>query len=141
MDRPQIKDKATIAYVTELEEKLSKIERSPYLKSYITLYSQIESFNEQLTIKEPTKTTIMVNGKEIEVDVTPGKIDLFADKDSKEFDRAKWVLLEILGLCKQLDEIRKLLLPEEVKVAEQRKIVAGSAAEKYIFKEDAATKI
>ena len=55
-------------------EKLSVYERSPYFKTYITISNQIDSFNQQLTIRKEQK-----EGREIEV----GKIDLFAEKIQK----------------------------------------------------------
>lgn len=119
MERPSIKDKAVIAYVDYLEAQLSTITASPYFNTYITIKSQIDSFNEQLTIKEPIKVKCMVGETMEEVEITPGKIDLFANKDSKEFDRAWKYLLESVDLNKKLDEVRKMLTPEETKKAEK----------------------
>lgn len=119
MERPPIKDKAIIAYVEDLEAQLSAISSSPYYSTYITIKNQIDSFNDQLTIKDPIKRKIFVEDTLEEVEITPGKIDLFADKDSKEFDRAWKYLLEASDLNKKLDELRKLLTPEESKKAEK----------------------
>lgn len=119
MERPPIKDKAIIAYVEDLEAQLSAISSSPYYSTYITIKNQIDSFNDQLTIKEPIKRKIFVEDALEEVEITPGKIDLFADKDSKEFDRAWKYLLESVDLNKKLDELRRLLTPEETKKADK----------------------
>jgi len=119
MERPPIKDKAIIAYVEDLEAQLSAISSSPYYSTYITIKNQIDSFNDQLTIKEPIKRKIFVEDTLEEVEITPGKIDLFADKDSKEFDRAWKYLLESVDLNKKLDELRRLLTPEEAKKADK----------------------
>ena len=119
MERPPIKDKAIIAYVEDLEAQLSAISSSPYYSTYITIKNQIDSFNDQLTIKDPIKRKIFVEDTLEEVEITPGKIDLFADKDSKEFDRAWKYLLESVDLNKKLDELRRLLTPEETKKADK----------------------
>jgi hypothetical protein len=119
MEKPTIKDKAILAYVEHLELQLSNILSSPYYNTYVTIKGQIDSFNEQLTIKEPTKVKVFVGDVLEEVNITPGKIDLFADKDSKEFDRAWKYLLESVDLSKKLDELRKLLTPDEAKKAEK----------------------
>ena len=119
MERPPIKDKAIIAYVEDLEAQLSAISSSPYYSTYITIKNQIDSFNDQLTIKEPIKRKIFVEDTLEEVEITPGKIDLFADKDSKEFDRAWKYLLESVDLNKKLDELRRLFTPEEAKKADK----------------------
>ena len=65
-----------------------------------------------------------------------GKIDLFGDGDSKEFDRAFKYFDKMVDLLKQLDEIRKLMTPEEQKEAaklqEEKKM---SMAERIAFGE------
>ncbi len=119
IERPKIKDPLILVYVEDLEKQLEVFARSPYLATYLTIKSQIDSFNEQLTIKAPETKTIFVEGKEESFEVIPGKIDLFADKDSKEFDRAWKYLNEAPSLIKNLDELRKSLTPEETKKAEK----------------------
>lgn len=94
MERPVIKEKAALAYVEYLEGELNKFKASPYLTTYITILTQISNFNEQLTEK---------------------KIDLFADKEAKEFDRGWKYMLESVDMIKKLDELRKLMSPEEQK--------------------------
>lgn len=121
MNRPDIKDVATLAYVQYLEEELSKFKTSPYYKTYLTIYNQIESFNDQLTIrpKEKIKETRqkLVNKEivdyEITLEIQPGKIDLFGGKDEKEFDRAWKYMLESIDINKRLGELRSLMSPEE----------------------------
>ncbi len=127
MDRPKnIKDKAIGDYVDYLENKLSTFLKSPYVKTYITILNQIDSFNEQLTIQRIEK--IIENQK---VEVEYGRIDLFADKDEKSFDRGWKYLNECVDLNKKLDDLRKLMSVEEKKEIETLR--DGSVAEKYIF--------
>ncbi len=117
MERPAvIKDKAALAYIEYLEFELNKFKSSPYLKTYITISNQIDSFNEQLTIQTVKEVEVKLPGGESQfVDVVPGKIDLFADKDEKSFDRGWKYLNECVDLNKKLDELRKLMTPEDVK--------------------------
>ncbi len=117
MERPnQIKDKEVLRYVDYLESELNKFKTSPYLKTYITISNQIDSFNEQLTIKDMREVEMPVEGGGTKfVDVTPGKIDLFADKDEKSFDRGWKYLNECVDLNRKLDELRKLMTPEDMK--------------------------
>lgn len=123
MNRPtNIKEKSALAYIEHLEASLRLYENSPYLESYVTIYNQLKSFNEQLVI-------------EISLDGTvKGKIDLFAEKEDKSFDRTKWYFENILDLNKTLDSLRKLMTPEEVKEIGERKMNAQSTAERHIFK-------
>jgi len=100
MEKPIIKDKVVQAYVDELEEKLRKYEESPYCNSYLALLYQIEAWNSQL------------------VD-TP--IDLFGDRENKEFDRAHKFFTEQRPYFEQLDYLRKLMTPE-TQIELQKKI-------------------
>lgn len=110
MERPTIKDKAVLAYVQELELKIKKYEDSPYGESYSSVRKQLDNFNSQL-------------GK------TP--IDLFAESTDKSFDRTKWYFDKILDLNKTLDELRKLMTPEDqARLQESKKIEGLSVAEK-----------
>ena len=127
MERPIIKDKNALEYVAFLEKRLDAYEKSPYYKTYTTLHDQIGSFNDQLSLGKKKK--IMVDDKEIEID--PGFVDLFADKDDKSFDRTKWYFDNMLSLNKNLDEIRKLMTPEDQKkLAERDRIKSAGLAEK-----------
>lgn len=119
MQQPSgIKDKSALAYIEYLQKeletakiKLDKFEKSPKVKTYLTIYNQLDSFNEQLTV---------------------GKIDLFAEKEDKSFDRTKWYFENVLDLSKTLDELRKSMSPDESKEVE-RKLLSQSVTEKYIF--------
>jgi hypothetical protein len=114
MDRPVIKDKAVSAYVEFLESELLKFKSSPYVFTYLTVLTQIDNFNEQLTTK---------------------KIDLFADKDAREFDRSWKYMLESVDMIKKLDELRKLMSPENVKELEEKvKFEKLGIAEKIALK-------
>lgn len=99
MERPPIKDKSSLAYIEFLESELLKFKSSPYVYTYLTVLTQIDNFNEQLTTK---------------------KIDLFADKDAKEFDRSWKYMLESVDMIKKLDELRKLMNPENIKELEEK---------------------
>ena len=47
-----------------------------------------------------------------------GKIDLFADKDDKSFDRTKWYFEKMLDLAKNLDSLKKMMRTDEQKEVE-----------------------
>lgn len=108
-------------YIQLLEATLKKYESSPYFLSYMTLYNQIEDWNTQLTMDGT-----VLPATEFKARTSKGKIDLFGDGDSKEFDRAFKYFDKMVDLLKQLDEIRKLMTPEEAKEAaklqEEKKI-------------------
>lgn len=108
MKRPPIKEKAILAYVEELEKKLEKYEKSPYVKTYLTLIHQVNDLNDQLEIQE----------KEIEVEgqkqkIWHGRIDLFGDKDEKEFERGFKYMLEVNKMLDNIENIRKKMTTEE----------------------------
>lgn len=133
MDKPTIKDKAVQAYVESLEAELEKYKRSPYLKTYITLSNQLDNFNDQLKIR---KDKIIVDGNPVEVEA--GVVDLFADGKDKSFDRVKWYFDNMLSLNKQLDDLRKLMTPEDnKKLQEAEKLGKLGLAEKLAMKDGA----
>lgn len=115
----------------ECFDELKRFLDSPHLESYLTLQGQIEDFNSQLTIKpEEKKKRVIGNdqdGNVIEVDWMPGKIDLFADKDFKEFDRSFKYMIELPSLLDALDKIRKKISPEEMKGAANKKKVDAAS--------------
>lgn len=99
MERPTSLKGEALKYTKYLEEKLKTYETSPYFETYKTVEMQLKSFNKQLTINE--------NGK--------GKIDLFAEKDDKSFDRMKWYFDKVLDLNKNLQELRRMMTPNQQK--------------------------
>lgn len=110
MEKPPIKDKEITKYVEYLEKRLENYEKSPYMETYLTLKTQIVNFNKQLTSRN---------------------IDLFSDKEDKSFDRTKWYFDNMLNLNKQMDDIRKLMTPQEQKeLAEKEKINKAGLAER-----------
>jgi hypothetical protein len=114
MKKPVIKDREVLSYVEQLEHKLKFYEESPYFESYRSVRKQLDNFNEQLHI-------------------TP--IDLFAESTDKSFDRTKWYFDKILDLNKTLDELRKLMTPdEERRINQEKKIESLSVAEKLALK-------
>ena len=92
-----------LKYVTYQEDRLKAYETSPHLKTYLTIHHQLESFNKQLTIENDGK----------------GKIDLFAEKDDKSFDRMKWYFDKVLDLNKNLNELRKMMTSKELETVNQ----------------------
>ena len=59
-----------------------------------------------------------------------GRIDLFASKDAKEFDRARWWLENYLEQSKNLRELYKMLTEEEKKEADNTASSFDSVREK-----------
>lgn len=105
MKRPaNIKDKTVLQYVGYLEGRISKYEKSPFLKSYLTVLGQINDWNDQLTIKKEETT----DGEK-----THGRINLFADASSKEFERAHKYFTEMKPYFEQLEYLRKLMTTDE----------------------------
>jgi hypothetical protein len=98
VERPKIKDAAVLAYVEHLEIQLNKFLKSPYAPTYMAILKQIEDWNAQLQ---------------------KNKIDLFADKDAKEFDRSWKYFMEAVEVLERLDKMRKLMTPEETKEADK----------------------
>ncbi len=107
---------------------------SPYAKTYITVYNQVEDFNDQLTIKDgETKQRVIgqdKHGDDILSDYTPGKLDIFGSKDDKEFDRAWKYMNDSMSLLETLDKLRAKLSPEEKK--QVAKILSADSAENYL---------
>jgi len=130
MEKPNIRDKAIQAYVDSLEAELEKYKKSPYLDTYLTLAEQLNNFNSQLKIR---KEKIIVDGNPVEIEA--GVVDLFGDAKDKSFDRVKWYFDNMLALNKQLDEIRKLMTPEDVKeLVEKEKMAKLGIAEQMALK-------
>lgn len=83
----------------ELEEKLNDLLKNEHFESYRALQTAIRSFNSQLITSD---------------------INLFAGKDAKEFDRAKWYFENMLDLNKTLVELKKMMSPDEAKALENK---------------------
>lgn len=115
MNKPVLKEKSAIEYAEYLEGKLKLFQESPLVETYLAIKNQIDFWNMQLTGRE---------------------IDLFADKDSKEFDRSWKYMLEATDVLKKMDEIRKMMSPDQKASADKPKFREGSSAERHIFKED-----
>lgn len=127
MKRPTIKDKAVLAYVEELETKLEKYEKSPYVKTYLTLINQVNDLNRQLELKDEK---VFVEGQG-EVMMTKGRIDLFGDKDEKEFERGFKYMLEVNKMLDNLENIRKKMTAEE-KDEVKKTLVKAEGVEEFI---------
>jgi len=89
--------------VKALAQEYQTIVASPTYDTYITVLGQTRDWNSQLKIG--------LDGK--------GKIDLFADKDEKAFERAFKYFHEILSLNDTLDKLRAKLSPEDKKRADK----------------------
>ena len=131
MKRPVIKDRLILTYIEELETKLSLYEKSPYVKTYLTLLHQLDDFNEQLTIQE----------KEMNVEGTMqkvkfGRIDLFGTKDEKEFERGFKYMIQVNDLLENIDKIRKKMTTEEKAEVDSniKKPLSEDSAENYLKK-------
>lgn len=105
----------------ELESRFERMQRGNLLDTYQTIDGQHKSFNDQL------KIGIL---KSSEGERVVGYIDLFADKDAKEFDRAKWWLENYLDQCKSLRELYNMLTEEEKKEADNTTSSFDSVREK-----------
>lgn len=115
-------------YIESLESELKQFKESPYCTTYITILNQIESFNEQLTIKKV---------QTLEGEIVLGKIDLFADKEAKEFDRGWKYMLEATEMLTHLDELRKLMTPEQQAEAQKEVMLKNiGLAEKIAMKQN-----
>ena len=106
----------------ELEKRFDDMQRGNLLNTYLTIDGQHKSFNEQLTIG----VILDENNKQKVV----GRIDLFASKDAKEFDRARWWLENYLEQSKNLRELYKMLTEEEKKEADNTASSFDSVSEK-----------
>ena len=124
MKRPPIKDGAIKAYVDDLEERLSKYEKSPYVKTYLTMLNQVNDFNEQLTIQQ-----VEVQDGDNKRTVTVGRINLFGEKDEKEFERSFKYMLEVNGL---LDSIEKIRMKMSASEKEEVKKINPDTADGFI---------
>jgi hypothetical protein len=90
--------------VCKLAEEYNTIMASHYYNSYKTLAGQLADWNDQLSL-----TKVTVEGR----DVTLGKIDLFADKDEKSFERAFKYFSEIASLNETLEKLKVKMSPED----------------------------
>lgn len=128
-DLKSIKDKSILAYIEHLEKSVSQIENNSRYKTFIALRKQVDNWNEQITIKEEVEMIIPGSGEKIKV--KPGFVDLFADKDTKDFDRVFKYIMEADGIEDNLQKMFDKLKPEEK--SDAAKILQGSSAEKHIF--------
>lgn len=99
------------------KEKLDRLQKNGRLNAYLVIQGQIDSFLEQLTIR----TEINPKGSKANISVF-GYIDLFAGKDSKEFDRAKWFLENYLSLINSQKALYTMLTEEEQKEVDGKKV-------------------
>ena len=115
MEKPtNTKDaKALSAYISYLETQLQIFEKSPYANTYKAIFKQIEDWNTQLGEKN---------------------IDLFADKDSKEFDRAFKYFMEASDVLDRLDKMRGKMTVDEKKDLNVKKPLSEDSAENYLKK-------
>jgi len=133
MKRPQIKDKSALAYIEYLEDRLQLYEKSPFVKSYLTVLGQINDWNDQLTIKKIETS---------EGDKFLGKINLFADASSKEFDRVHKYFTEMKPYFEQLAYLRKQMTTEEKnELTKELKPLSEDSAENFLIKTNATSTV
>lgn len=101
--------------VRELAKEYLAILSSPHYDTYQIVKDQIHDWNEQLKVKKGEKK-FDKKGKEVGI---KGRIDIFADADNKDFDRALKYFSEITHLHEVLDKLRSRFTPEENKKAEE----------------------
>lgn len=103
---------------------------SPYAETYTTIRDQITDWNEQLKIKEDeVRQRVIGNditGNLITVAWIPGRVDLFADKDTKDFERVFKYFDGAKSLVETLDAIRSKMTPEEQRDAQKDKRLANN---------------
>ncbi len=132
MEKPNlksVKDKEVLAYIEYLEKQTAILTTNSRAKTYVALRNQVNSWVEQLTIREAKMPHPEDPNKVI--DVTLGYVDLFGNKDEKEFDRV-WKFME--GADEMEDRLQKMydkLLPQEKEDVD--KIPLGSSVERHIF--------
>lgn len=107
--------KELLKSLEDAEAQLEEVFKSPYFDTYITLLYQVADWNSQLKIGG-TETKTSEDG--VQYRIQKGKIDLFADKDNKEFERCFKYFSDILPILNALDEMRKKLTPDELKAVE-----------------------
>lgn len=140
MNRPEskLKDKAWEEYINHVEQEIQKLKSSPYYDSYQTLRDQITSWNSQLKITGERKERTLGYDKEgnpITETYQQGYIDIFADKDSKEFERAIKYFDQIENLLTKLDSIKLKMNPEDRRqMEEDEKMRSVTGAEKFLAK-------
>lgn len=96
---PVIRDKIVAEYVSYLEEQLKKFQQSPYVDAYLTLLRVTSDWNAQIQSQQ---------------------IDLFGDKDEKQFDRAHKYLVEQRPYYEQMEYFRNLMSPEQRKELDKK---------------------
>ena len=111
-----------------LEKRFDYMQRGNRLNTYLAIDGQISSFNAQLIIGD--EKIIKGEDGEADIKVRSGYIDLFADKDAKEFDRAKWFFFYYMDLIKSQSDLYKMLTEEEKKEADNTTSEFDSVREK-----------
>lgn len=133
MDKPNlkgVKDPEVLSYISYLEERLRKIIENPRWKSYAAARSQVDNWNDQITLHISERPN--PENAEQKVQVLGGFIDLFADKDSKEFDRV-WKFISEVGALE--DALEKMLLKLDTKEKESAETaVSTSSAEYHMYR-------
>lgn len=123
--------------VKALLEEWKYFIESPYAETYRTIKEQIKDWNEQLKIKPEELRKRVIgedqDGKVIAVDWTPGKVDLFGDKDNKEFERVFKYFCDVDLMLKTLESIRSKMSPEEIEDVLNKDIVTHKDLKRVAF--------
>jgi hypothetical protein len=107
MERPDlksVKDHKILKYIEHLEAATDILLNNSRAKTFVTLRKQVDSWNEQLQIRDEQRPN--PEDPEQMITVKAGYVDLFADKDSKEFDRV-WKYIDGLKCMKSLHRRKK----------------------------------
>lgn len=113
--------------VRELAKEYLAVMSSPHLETYLIVKNQMSDWNQQLIIKK-NETVPSPDGKSKTV---KGRIDIFADSDNKDFDRAVKYFSEIVKFHEILDTLRKRMTPEEIKKSEEQVIAEDDGTGAY----------
>jgi hypothetical protein len=132
MERPDlksVKDHKILKYIEHLEAATDILLNNSRAKTFVTLRKQVDSWNEQLQIRDEQRPN--PEDPEQMITVKAGYVDLFADKDSKEFDRVWKYIDGADDLEDKLFKMHEKLTPKEKE--EVAKMREGSSAERNIF--------
>lgn len=104
--------------VRQLAKEYVEITTHSYYKSVVTMQGQLDDWNQQLKIETDSQGGIK------------NRIDLFADKEAKEFDRALKIFDLLLEFNEKIEKMKLKFTPEEAK--DLQKEIADTTYEKAL---------
>jgi len=130
MERPIIKDKKILEYVSNLEAQLSNFQSgTTNAKLYLGVKRQLDDMAqlllEDITIADP-ETGEMKTVKFMDFQTLSSKDDKFIDRYLKVLDKFK-------DYMKDLNEAEMIINPDVLEKVEKK--VSGSIADKFVFGE------